>query len=94
MPISKREFEKSRVDLEEEIISFLKAHKGRAYTSEEIMNVTNLHVDFDLQVTTKISVFVVSNFVALLHDLAAQGRIRRKVVNNRMYFMANEDVNV
>jgi hypothetical protein len=82
------------VDLEKEVVSFLKAHKGRAYTSDEIMNVTNLHVDFDLQVTTKISVFVVANFVALLHDLATEGRIRRKVVNNRMYFMADEDVNV
>jgi hypothetical protein len=94
MPISRKEFEKSRIDLEKEVVSFLKAHKSRAYTSDEIMNVTNLHVDFDLQVTTKISVFVVANFVALLHDLAAEGRIRRKVVNNRMYFMANEDVNV
>jgi len=94
MPISRREFEKSRVDLEKEIVSFLKAHRGRAYTSDEIMNVTNLHVDFDLQITTKISVFVVANFVALLHDLAAEGMIRRKVVNNRAYFMANEDVNV
>ena len=82
------------MDLEKEIVSFLKTHRTRAYTSDEIMNVTNLHVDFDLQITTKISTFVVANFVALLHDLAAQGRIRRKVVNNRIYFMANEDVNV
>jgi len=88
MPIDRKEFERSPINLEEEIISFLNAHSGKAFTSDEIMNATNLHTDFDLHVTTKISVFVVANFVAVLHDLAAKGRIRRKVANNRMYFIA------
>jgi len=74
--------------LEEEVLTFLNARKGKAYTSDEIMNATSFHTDFDLHETMKISVFVVANFVAFLHDLAAKGKIRRKVVKNRMYFTA------
>jgi uncharacterized protein YbcI len=88
MPISRREFERSRINLEKEILDFLNKRKGKAYTSDEIMGVTNFHTDFDLQTTAKISVFVVANFVAFLNDLAAKRKIRRKVVNNRMYFTA------
>jgi hypothetical protein len=88
MPITRKEFEKSPANLEEEIVAFLRARKGKAYTSDEIMNATSFHTDFDLQVTTKISVFVTANFVAFLNDLATKGKIKRKVVNNRMYFAA------
>lgn len=88
MPIEQKEFERSSINLEEEIVSFLNARRGRAFTSDEIMNATNFRTDFDLHGTTKISVFVVANFVAVLNDLVAKGRIRRKVVNNRMYFIA------
>jgi hypothetical protein len=90
MPIARKEFERSSVNLEEEILAFLNARRGKAYTSDEIMNATNFHTDFDLRVTTKISVFVVANFVACLNDLASKGKIRRKIVNNRMYFIAVE----
>jgi hypothetical protein len=88
MPITRKEFEKSSISLEEEIVAFLNARRGKAYTSDEIMNATNFRADFDLNTTTRISVFVVANFVAVLHDLVAKGKIRRKVVNNRMYFIA------
>lgn len=88
MPITRKEFEKSSLNLEEEIVAFLNAHRDKAYTSDEIINATNLRADFDLDATTRISVFVVANFVAILHDLVAKGKIRRKVVNNRMYFIA------
>lgn len=88
MPIEREEFERSSKDLEEEIISFLSARRGKAFTSDEIMGSTSLHAYFDLHATMKIDTFVVANFVAVLHDLVAKGKIRRKVVNNRMYFIA------
>jgi hypothetical protein len=90
MPITRKEFERSRINLEKEIVTFLNARKDKAYTSDEIMGATNFHTDFDFQVTAKTPVFVVANFVAFLNDLAAKRRIRRKVVNNRMYFTAAE----
>lgn len=88
MPIDKEEFEKVSKSLEKEIISFLNKHKEKAFTSDEIMKSTNFKADFDLPETTKISTFVVANFVAVLHDLVRKGKIERKVVNNRMYFIA------
>jgi hypothetical protein len=92
LPVTRREFVRSPVDLEGEIVSFLNAHKGKAYTSDEkIMGATNFHTDFDLHATIKISVFIVANFVAFLNDLGAKGKIQRKVVNNRMYFAAVDE---
>jgi hypothetical protein len=88
MPIDQKEFERSSVNLEEEILAFLKAHRSKAYTSDEIMNATSFHTEFDLIAAPKISVFIVANFVAFINDMAAEGKIKRKVVNNRMYFMA------
>ena len=88
MPIDQKEFERSSVNLEEEILAFLKAHRGKAYTSDEIMNVTSFHTEFDLIAAPKICVFIVANFVAFINDMAAEGKIKRKVANNRMYFMA------
>jgi hypothetical protein len=88
MPIDQKEFERSSVNLEEEILAFLKAHRGKAYTSDEVMNATSFHMEFDLVVAPKICVLIVANFVAFVNDMAAEGKIKRKVVNNRMYFMA------
>jgi len=88
MPIDQKEFERSSVNLEEEILAFLNAHRSKAYTSDEIMNATSFHTEFDLIAAPKISVFIVANFVAFINDMAAEGKIKRKVVNNRMYFMA------
>jgi len=88
MPITRKEFEKRSIDLEKEIVDFLNAHKGNAYTSDEIMNATSFHTDFDLVAAPKITVFIAANFVAFINDLAARGEIRRDVVNNRMYFTA------
>jgi Pyruvate/2-oxoacid:ferredoxin oxidoreductase gamma subunit len=68
----------------------LKARKGKAFTAEEIMGSTSFHVDFDSPVTSKTSTFVAANFVAVLHDLVGKGHIIRKVVNNRMYFIATK----
>ena len=88
MPIAREEFEKVSKSLEEEITSFLNKHKEKAFTSDEIMGSTSFQANFDLPTTTKISTFVVANFVAVLHDLVREGKIERKVVNNRMYFTA------
>ena len=88
MPIDKEEFEKASSSLEEEIISFLNERRGKAFTSDEIMGATSFRADFDLPMTTRVSTFVVANFIAVLHDLVGKGKIRRKVVNNRMYFIA------
>jgi hypothetical protein len=90
MPITRKEFEKRSVDLEKEIVDFLDAHVDNAYTSDEIMNATSFHTEFDLDAAPKTTVLIAANFVAFLNDLAARGDIRRKVVNNRMYFTAVE----
>jgi hypothetical protein len=88
MPITRKEFERRSINLEKDIVDFLSAHRDRAYTSEEIMGATSFHTEFDLVSAPEITVFIVANFVAFINDLAARGRIRRKVVNNRMYFTA------
>jgi hypothetical protein len=90
MPIEKEKFVMVSSNLEEEIASFLNARKGKAFTSEEIMGSTSFHVDFDSPGTSKVSTFIAANFVAVLHDLVGKGQITRKVVNNRMYFIATE----
>jgi hypothetical protein len=90
MPIEKEKFVNVSSNLEAEIVSFLKARKGKAFTAEEIMGSTSFHVDFDLPITSKVSAFVAANFVAVLHELVSKGQIARKVVNNRMYFIAVE----
>jgi hypothetical protein len=88
MPITRKEFERRAIDLEKEIVDFLDAHRCNAYTSDEIMNATSFHTEFDLEGAPKITVLRVANFVAFINDLAARGEIRREVVNNRMYFTA------
>lgn len=88
MPIDKKEFEGSSDDLEKTIVTFLNARRGKAHTSDELIGATSFHVDFDLLETVRVSSFIVANFVAFLHDWAAKGKIRKKVVNNRIYFTA------
>ena len=90
MPIEKEKFIKTTTDLEAEIATFLKAHKEKAFTSEEIMGITSFHVDFDSPTTSKTSTFVAANFVAVLNDIVRKGKAEKKVVNNRMYFMSTE----
>ena len=90
MPIEKEKFMKTTTNLEAEIASFLKAHKEKAFTAEEIMGSTSFHVDFDSPTTSKTSTFVAANFVAVLNDLVRKGQVAKKVVNNRMYFTSTE----
>ena len=90
MPITRKEFERRSINLEKEIVDFLNTHKGNAYTSDEIMNATSFHTEFDLEAAPKTTVLIAANFVAFLNDLAARGDIRRKVINNRMYFSVIE----
>ena len=80
----KREIHEDNHQLEAEIASFLKAHKEKAFTTEEIIGSTSFHVDFDSPTTSKTSTFVASNFVAALIDLVRKGQVAKKVVNNRM----------
>jgi len=87
-PIDKKRFEGVSDRLEEEILSFFKKRKGKAFTADEIMGATSFYVYLDLPVTSKTSPFMVANFVAVLHDLVSKGVLSRKVVDNRMYFMA------
>lgn len=89
MRIDKKRFESVSDRLEEEILSFLKKHKGKAFTADEIMRSTSFCVYLDLPVTSRASPFMIANFVAVLHDLVSKGEISRKVVDNRMYFMAS-----
>jgi hypothetical protein len=89
MPIDKKRFEGVSDRLEEEILSLLKKHKGKAFAADEIMRETSFYVYLDLPTTSKTSPFMIANFVAVLHDLVSKGVISRKVVDNRMYFMVN-----
>ena len=93
MPIHKEEFENGKLSssLEEEIISFLNERKEGGFTSEEIMGGVRFYTDFDSPVTAKMSTFAIADFIALLYDLVRRGRVRMKVVSNRMYFMAGRD---
>ena len=90
MPIEKEKFNKTKINLEQEIVSFLKARKEKAFTAEEIMGSTSFHVDFDSPTTSKTSTFITANFIAVVHDLVAKGHVTRKVVNNRMYFTSTQ----
>ena len=89
MPIDKENFESTPIELEDEIISFLKKRSEKAYTAEEIMRSTSFHVVFDVPGTSQLATFMVANFVSVLQDLVCKRKISRKVVNNRMYFMTS-----
>jgi hypothetical protein len=52
------------------------------------MNATSFHTEFDLNAAPKTTVLIAANFVAFINGMAEKGEIRRKVVNNRMYFIA------
>jgi hypothetical protein len=86
MPITRKEFKRKPINLEKEIVDFLNAHRGNAYTPDEIMNATSLQTQFDFGADPKTTVLIAANFVAFINDMAAEGEIRREIVNNRMYF--------
>ncbi|MDH5390720.1 MAG: hypothetical protein OEX10_06170 [Candidatus Bathyarchaeota archaeon] len=93
MPIDKEEFQNGKISSswEEEIISFLNDRKEDGFTSQEIMMGTNYHADFATPEVAMISTFAIADFTNLLHDLVRRGRIRMKVVRDRMYFTAGGD---
>ena len=93
MPIDKMEFQNGKISSswEEEIISFLNDRKEEGFTSQEIMIATNYHADFATPEVAIISTFAIADFTNLLYDLVRRGRIRMKVVRDRMYFMAGGD---
>jgi len=92
MPITKKQFDSGKLHskVEDEIITFLKERKEGAFTSQEIMGGVHYHTDFTTQEISKMSTFTIANFTALLHDLVRQGKIRMKVVRNRMYYIATD----
>lgn len=93
MPINKEEFETGNLhsEMENEITSFLKERKDSGFTSQEIMGGLHYHMDFSTPEVAKISTFVLTDFTNLLHNLVRLGKIRMKVVRDRMYFMASGD---
>jgi hypothetical protein len=93
MPINKEEFETGNLhsEMENEITSFLKERKDSGFTSQEIMGGLHYHTDFSTPEVAKISTFVLTDFTNLLHNLVRLGKIRMKVVRDRMYFMASGD---
>ena len=93
MPIDKMEFQNGKISSswEEEIISFLNDRKEDGFTSQEIMTATIYHADFATPEVAMISTFAIADFTNLLYDLVRRGRIRMKVVRDRMYFMAGRD---
>jgi len=93
MPIDKQEFQNGKISSswEEEITAFLNDRKEDGFTSQEIMTATNCHPDFATPEVAMISTFAIADFTNLLYDLVRRGRIRMKVVRDRMYFMAGRD---
>lgn len=90
MPITKTKFEGGKLhsSVEAEIIAFLKERKTGAFTSQEIMAGIHYHTDFNTPEISKMSTFAIADFIALLHDMVRQRRIRMKLVRNRMYYTA------
>jgi hypothetical protein len=88
MPITKQKFAAGKLHgkIEAEILSFLKERKDGAFTSQEIMSGIHYHTDFSTPEISKMSTFAIADFTTLLHDLIRQGKIRMKIVRNRMYF--------
>jgi len=93
MPVDKMEFQNGKISSswEDEIISFLNDRKEDGFTSQEIMTATNCHPEFATPEVAMISTFAIADFTNLLYDLVRRGRIRMKVVRDRMYFMAGRD---
>ena len=92
MPIGKEKFEAGELHskVEDDIVSFLKERKERAFTSQEIMGGVHFHTDFSTFEIAKRSTFAIADFTALLYDLVRKGKVKMKVVRGRMYFMAGE----
>lgn len=90
MPVDKAEFEGGSlaIKVEDEIISFLRERKEGGFTSQEIMGGLHFHTDFSTTEIARKSTFAITDFAAVLHDLAERGKIKMKVVRGRMYFMA------
>jgi len=88
MPITKQKFEGGKLHskVEEEIVNFLKDRKDGAFTSQEIMGGIHYHTDFTTPEISRMSTFVIADFITLLHAMVRHGAIKMKVVGNRMYF--------
>lgn len=88
MPITKQKFEGGKLHskVEEEIVNFLKDRKEGAFTSQEIMGGIHYHTDFTTPEISRMSTFVIADFITLLHAMVRNGAIKMKVVGNRMYF--------
>ena len=89
MPITKIKFDSGKLHskVEDEIITFLKERKEGAFTSQEIMGGIHYHTEFSTPEISKMSTFAIADFTTLLHDLVRQGKIRMKIVRNRMYYL-------
>ena len=90
MPISKKEFEAGEIlsDLEKKIISFLNDHRDNAFESNEIMKGTKFRADFSSLPMALISTIGIAGFTVTLDDLAKKGKIRKKIINGKFYYMA------
>lgn len=90
MPIHKHEFKNGKLHskVEEEIISFLKGRKERAFTSQEVMEGIRYHTEFSTPEISKMSTFAIADFTTFLHYLVRQEKIKMKIVRGRMYFIA------
>jgi len=89
MPINKQEFKNGKLHgrLKDEIISFLNERKGRAFTSQEIMEGIRYHTEFSTPEISKMSTFAIADFTAFLQHLIEKGEITMKIVRGRMYIM-------
>jgi hypothetical protein len=93
MPINKQEFENGKLHskLEDEIIFFLDERKGRAFTSQEVMEGIRYHTEFSTPEISKMSTFAIADFTAFLQHLIEKGKIKMKIVRGRMYIMARRE---
>ncbi len=93
MPIDKEKFQTGKLHsrVEDDIVSFLSERKKRAFTSQEIMGGIHFRTDFGTLEIAKMSTFAIADFTALLYDLVRRGKVKMKVVRDRMYFMVSGD---
>ena len=90
MPISSDEFESGQVltALEKSIIVFLDNNRGRAFTSNEIMDGIDIQTDFSDFFKAIVSGLIIFGLPSILRDLVVKGRIRKNIIDSQYYYMA------
>ena len=92
MPIKGEEFKAGKLEseLEKEIVSFFKENKEEAFDPNEIMEAVNFQTDYSTLKESLVSNIGIHGFIATLDGLVSKGKIEKKFINDRFYYMACE----